>query len=248
MSLKNVKKGIIKKPLAICVYGVEKVGKSKFASQATKPIFLGGEDIDELDADAFPKCNNFQEFLASLDALIKEKHEYKTVVIDTIDSIESLLHEQILSKDKHDIMAKACGGYGAAYTKAAQEMTEVRRKLEILRNEKKMNIIILAHAQKINVIDPVHNLTYISYEMRLDKRAVCIFKDWVQAILFADFKSYKTEKNGEEYLMGKGERQLLTEKRAGHEGGNRFGLPYTMPLEWGEFIKHVTNFYKGESK
>jgi hypothetical protein len=242
--LSQVTSGKVMKPINVLLIGVEGIGKSTFASKAPKPIFVGAEENDELEVARFPRCDSWQNFMECLDALIKEDHDFKTVVVDTIDSIEILLHKQILENDKADSMAKACGGYGAGYVKAANMMTDVRRKLAKLRDEKAMNVIILAHANKVKFSDPVSGIDYDTYEMKLDKRSAPLFKDWVSCVLFANYVNHKTKtSSGKEMLVSVGDRKILTEKRPGHDGKNRFNLPYEINLDWNEFIGYVKDFY-----
>lgn len=247
--LQKINSGKITKPINVLLYGVEGIGKSTFASGAPKPIFIGAEENDELEAHRFPRCDTWAQFLEGLQTLIDEKHDYKTVVVDTIDSVEILLHKMIIDGDKAESMAKACGGYGAGYTKAANEMTNVRRMLARLRDDKGMNVIILAHAQKTKFDEPIHGVSYDTYEMKIDKRVGPLFKDWVSCILFANYVTHKsTNKSGKEILVGIGERKILTEKRPGHDAKNRFNLPYEMNLSFGEFISSVKEFYKPTKK
>lgn len=242
--LTKIESGKQMKPINILLFGVEGIGKSSFASKAPNPIFVGAEENDELEVSRFPRCDSWDDFVSYLDALLNETHEFKTVVVDTIDSVETLLHKKILDSDKASSMSKARGGYGAAYTEAAGEMVEVRRKLARLRDEKKMNVIILAHAQKAKFEEPIHGLSYDTYEMKLDKRVAPLFKDWVSCILFANYVTHKTKNDaGKEYLVGIGERKLLTEKRPGHDGKNRYNMPYEINLSWDDFIGYVKKFY-----
>lgn len=247
--LKQVTSGKVMKPINVLLYGVEGIGKSTFASGAPKPIFIGAEENDELEVDRFPRCDDWETFVSYLDALINEKHDFKTVVIDTIDSVEILLHKMIMAKDGSSSMAKACGGYGAGYTEAVNHMTDIRRKLAQLRDDKNMNVVILAHAQKVKFDDPIHGINYDTYEMKLHKNAGPLFKDWVSCILFANYVTHKTEsKSGKEMLVGIGERKILSEKRPGHDGKNRFDLPYEMNLDWNEFTNHVKKYYSNKKE
>lgn len=245
--LSKIESGKKMRPINVLLYGVEGIGKSSFAANATKPIFVGAEENDELRVDRFPRCDSWDQFKGYLQALVDEKHDFKSVVIDTIDSVEILLHQKILANDKADSMAKACGGYGAGYVKAANEMIDIRRILAKLRDEKNMNVVILAHAIKTKFEEPMHGVTYDTYEMKIDKRVAPLFKDWVSCVLFANYVTHKTKNDsGKEMLVGVGKRKILTEKRPGHDGKNRFNLPYEINLDWNEFIGLVKKYYQGD--
>lgn len=62
-------------------------------------------------------------------------------------------------------------------------------------------------------------------------------------MLFADFKKEVviTEENKKKTTkaMGFGERVLYTEHGAAHDGGNRYGLPTEMALDWPALSKAI---------
>ena len=87
--LDNVSKGKIKKPILAVVYGPDGVGKSTFAASAPHPIFLGTEDgTSHLDVTRFPTPQNFEDVFRAIKELSESKHDYKTLVIDTLDWLE----------------------------------------------------------------------------------------------------------------------------------------------------------------
>jgi hypothetical protein len=79
--LSKLQRGRSAKPPRILCYGIEGVGKSTFASQAPKPVFIQCEDgLDELDVDKFPLATKYDDVLSALAELRQESHEYETVV------------------------------------------------------------------------------------------------------------------------------------------------------------------------
>ena len=82
--LANIQRGRAPTPPRILLYGTEGIGKSTFASEAPKPIFVQTEDgLAEIDCDEFPLATSFDDVLQALAELRAQAHDYETVVIDT---------------------------------------------------------------------------------------------------------------------------------------------------------------------
>lgn len=253
MSLLNqITTGKRMKPLAVLLHGVHGIGKSTFGANSTKPIFVGSEENDELEVARMPKVQTWEQFIEQLTALRDEEHGYKTLVLDTVDSMEQVAQKAILTgANANKTMATAMGGFGKAYEKMRDMFLDVRDHYLIpLRDEKGMNIILLAHTEKVKHEDPITNTQYDHYQSSLHKKIKPIFEDWVSAILFANFELYRAERDfdGKEYAIGDGERRMFTEERPSHIAKNRFGLEYEIALDFKEFAKAVGSYYKGAKK
>ena len=94
--LETIQRGKQARPPRVLLYGVEGIGKSTFGSQAPKPIFLQTEDgLDEIDCDRFPLATKFDDVIAALKSLAAEKHDYESVVIDSLDWLERLVWDKL---------------------------------------------------------------------------------------------------------------------------------------------------------
>lgn len=230
------------KPLAIMAYGLHGLGKSQFGSEFEKPIFVGSEENDELETDRFPRVKKWNELLEQLNYLVKNEHGYKTLVIDAIDTLEQIAQIEILSKaEKGKTMATAFGGYGKAYEKMADMFLDVREKYLVkLRDEKNMNIVILAHAEKNKHEDPLTMTSYDTYSTAIHKKIKPMFQDWVSAIFFITWRNFKVEgDDGKTRAIGDGQRIILTEERPSHIAKNRFELPEEIDYIKGETVKEI---------
>lgn len=222
------------KPLALLVYGVHGIGKTTLPSEAEKPIYVGSEENDEIDCARLPKITSWKQLTEQLNALLTESHDYKTLVIDTMDALEQVAQKDILSgNEKNKTMATAMGGFGKAYEKMSQMFVEIRDNFLVpLRDEKGMNIVILAHAEKTKHEDPMTLTSYDHYTTALHKKVKPVFEDWVSAILFINHWRAKTSLNdGREVAIGDGSRMIFTEERPSHVAKNRFELPYEIEFE-----------------
>lgn len=72
---------------AFLVYGAPGVGKTTLANAFPEALFLATESGTELMEAASVPIGSWEDFLTVLEALRREPHGYKTVVVDTIDNL-----------------------------------------------------------------------------------------------------------------------------------------------------------------
>lgn len=256
MSLLNqVQKGRKLKPLAIMLHAPHGIGKSTFATEAPNPIYIGNEENDELDVARFPKVKTWDDLETQLKTLLEEDHDYKTVVIDTVDGLEQIATHFILSrpKEKATSLEAACGGYGKGPSMMANMFLKIRDNYLIpLRDQKGLNVVLLCHSKKVKHEEAMTLTTYDHYETAIHKKVQGIFEDWVSAILFANYYLVRAETaSGKEYAEGlDGLRMIYTEERPSHVAKNRFNFPYEIEFErtgtWNVIKGLVINHFKKE--
>ena len=92
INLKSLRKGSIARPPRIILYGTHGVGKSSFAAQADRPVFIQTEEgLDALNVTAFPLARSYDEVMEAIGSLYSEDHEFGTVVLDSADWMEQLI-------------------------------------------------------------------------------------------------------------------------------------------------------------
>lgn len=243
-----------RKPLRAIIYGLEGVGKTNFGAKSDKPIFINIEDrIDHLrDKDGnrlkhlgVPKT--FDDVVNQLDYLFNTKHEFKSVVIDTADWLERLVHAKIIGTT-NKTMATAEGGYGAGFQKAESMHIQIRDKLSKLRDERDMNIIITAHYQVRTVKDPESSADYQAFEIKCHDKVGSMWREWADVVLFARFETFvKDGENGEKTIArGTGKRVIQTEKRPTQQAKNCYGLPAEIPYDE-NFYENLMSFIRSKS-
>ncbi|MDP1604854.1 MAG: AAA family ATPase, partial [Legionella sp.] len=73
----------------LLVHGVAGVGKTFFAAASNSPAFILCEDgLGVLKAPHFPLARSYGDVIDALAALHTEDHEFKTVVVDSVDWLE----------------------------------------------------------------------------------------------------------------------------------------------------------------
>lgn len=238
MSLLNqVKKGKQVLPHLALFYGPDGVGKSTIGASAPNPIFFGPElGTMNLDVARFPSPQSWKDMFAACDSLLNENHDYKTLVLDSLDWIELLLHRDICMRDKVASMELACGGYGKAYSEAFNEMTKLRDKLTELRMKKNMNILLICHSRVSEFQDPTTDVGYSRYELKLqDGKNIsnrAMWREYVDSVLFCNFETFSKGDGKQARGVSTRERKMWTERSAAYDAKNRFGLPSELPLNY----------------
>jgi hypothetical protein len=241
--LADVITGIHIGPRRLMIYGTAGVGKSSFASCAPNAIFIQTEDgLGDIDCNKFPLPKSFDDVLTALTSLYTEKHDYKTVVIDSLDWLERLIWGQVCLARQVSSIEDI--GYGKGFTIALGYWREVLDALAALRKERGMTVILVAHA-RIERFENPETEPYDRYVPRLHKLAAAMVIEWCDEVLFASYKVFTvaTDQGFNQKRVqgvGSGERVILTTERPSHIAKNRLSLPDEMPLEWhavGEFIR-----------
>lgn len=239
MTLASVARGkIVSAPRALC-YGPEGIGKSTFGAGAPSPIFLGAEDgTGQLDVSRFPQPETWDDILSAIAVLEREPHEYKTLVIDTLDWVEPIIWAHCCERDKEKTIESY--GYGKGYQVAVDEWRRFLSALERLRSVRKMGVVLLAHSQ-IRTFKNPEGEDFDRYELKLHAKAGGICKEWVDAVLFANFETFaqKNEKTKRVKGISTGARLLYTARTAAYDAKNRYSLPESMSLSWDEFAAGV---------
>jgi hypothetical protein len=238
MTIASVQRGPRTSPPRVLVQGVEKVGKSSFAAGASGAVFVCPEDgVGNLDVARFPEPATWQEMLDAIDELRTQPHDFQYLVLDTLDWLEPLCWAHCCARDgKKDLESY---GYGRGVVVALDEWRTLLAKLEKLRGERGMGVIMLAHSSIRTFRNPT-GPDFDRYELKLDRRASGLVKEWCDAILFAAFEEYVDEdRNKRVRGVSTGARILHTERSAAWDAGNRFNLPPTLPLEWDAYAEAV---------
>ena len=244
--LENIQTGRENKPPRIMVYGQEGVGKSTLGASAPDPIFIQTEDgLGEIDCCKFPLAQSVEDVIIELTALRDEEHNFRTVVIDSLDWLERLIFDEICKEFGVRSIEKADGGYGKGYVDALVHWRKVLALLDDLRNKRGMMVILLAHAKVERFEDP-ENAAYDRYSPRLHKHAASLISEWVDTVLFAT-KRMRVSKDGDSRMIAApigadgGERIIRTNGSPACIAKNRYGLPNEIPLSWDEFIQVYRN-------
>ncbi len=219
--------GKIKQPEFITIHGVDGVGKSSFGASAPKPFFLGPERGTANLNVARLAINNMAEFDQAVIELTNEKHDYQSLVIDSLDHLEALLWNDICERANVTMIEKYEGGYGKGYVEAVRRWREIGSRLSFLRDRKKMNIVLIAHSFIKTFNDPHTNSSYDRYILQLHEKSAAYLREVSDTVLFYNFETITKSEQGQKIAkaFGSGDRILFTERRPAFDAKNRDGLP-----------------------
>jgi hypothetical protein len=243
--ISQVSRGRTAAPRRVLVYGVHGVGKSSFASCAERPVFIQTEDgLGSIDAARFPLATRYGDVIAALGELYTAEHDFRTVVIDSLDWLERLIWAEVCAKRGVESIEDI--GYAKGYTFALQQWREVLAGLDALRNERGMQVVLIAHAAIERFANP-ETETYDRYAPRLQKQASALLQEWADEVLFATYRVLtRTSTEGFDRKrvqgIGTGERVLRTTERPAHVAKNRLSLPDEIPLDFDTYAA----FARGE--
>jgi hypothetical protein len=244
--LDRVTRGKKKRPRRLMLYGMHCVGKSTFASRAPDPIFLDMEDgLDEIDCASFPLIKNYLDVLQALTELYRESHDYKTIVIDSLDWLERVIWEAVCKDQGQDNIEGF--GFGKGYGIALGYWRRIIAGLDLLRYEKKMSTILIAHS-KIEHFESPETESYDRYVPRLHKSATGLITEWCDEVFFATYKIFARkvkEGFGRERTLptseGDLQRIVRTQERPFCLAKSRAKMPEEMGLEWSEYATNLRN-------
>ncbi len=153
--LQQIRTGRHPSPPRFVIYGTEGIGKSTTAAQARKPIFIPTEDgLDQIDCASFPLATSLADVETALQSLINERHDFETVVLDSCDWTERLVWDALCQQFGVASIEKVDGGYAKGYTHALTPWRRILDSLNVLRNQRGMCVILLAHAKVEKFEDP----------------------------------------------------------------------------------------------
>lgn len=239
--LQQIETGRKRRPRRVLLYGTHGIGKSTFGSQADSAVFIQTEDgLGEIECARFPIAQSYDQVMKAIGELYADKHDFRTLVIDSVDWLERLIWTDVCNKRQVDSIEDI--GYAKGYTFALTQWREFLAGLDALRIERNITIVLLAHA-RIERFENPETETYDRYVPRLHKLASQIIQEWCDEVLFATYKVYtKTSDEGfnrkKAKGVGTGERVLRTTERPAHMAKNRLNLPDELPLDWQAYAEH----------
>ena len=187
-----------------------------------------------------PVLKSWEEILQCLQFLHSEEHDYKTVVLDSIDFAEPLVERYVIAQ--HGEQDIESFGFGKGYVHAANEVHQLTGWFDALRNDRGMAVIVIGHSQT-----KVHNApdseSYDRYKLSVRDRIAEHIHNWSDSFLFCNYVSHvvkdeqqgKKKGEGRARAVGVGERVIYTEERPAWRAKNRYGLPPILPLSWQAF-------------
>lgn len=234
MSLSAIRKKTKLKSPKIILYGGAGLGKTTFGASMNKPIFLLTEDgLGKIDVDHFPVAQDWDTFKSNLLTLVNDEHDYKSLVVDSIDWLEPLIWQKACEDNNWKSIEQP--GYGRGYVEVLKYWREYIDLLDRLRDDKNMVILQIAHNQIKRFESPEID-AYDRNELKLHRKASDVLQEHSDCVFFTNFKmgTVKTQGKGGQLTTKAvaGDRVIYTQERPAFLAKNRYGLPEEMPFDW----------------
>tara|TARA_R110002012_G_scaffold69002_1_gene178854 strand:+ start:4578 stop:5345 length:768 start_codon:yes stop_codon:yes gene_type:complete len=236
-------------PPRLVIYGSHGIGKTTFASSAKSPIFIPTEDgLAGVNVDAFPLATSFQDVNDAL-KVIGTTDNYKTIVIDSADWLESLIWNHTCAE--HGKSSIEDFGYGKGYVLALKHWRSLLKTLDYFRTQHGMTTILLAHSE-IKRYDTPDSESYDRYTIKLHKASSALIQEWADVVGFANWKVVTKQSdtgfgNKRTRGIGTGERLLHLEEKPSHVAKSRYKLPEVITLDWASFAKELGDSFNNNN-
>lgn len=208
----------------ILVYGPPKIGKSTFASRFPEALFLECEPgLNQLEVFKLPTYS-WDTFLAACKLVAAGDHQFKTIVIDTIDNAFKSCSDHVCGK--HGIEYEGDMAHGKGWALVKNEWHRVLTRLASL----PYGLILISHAVDKTIETRTGQFT--KTQPSLPDRARAVVLGLVDMILFCDTVAGK-DAAGNVVV----DRVIRTKPHPTYEAGDRTGrLPEQLPLEFNAFF------------
>lgn len=226
--------GKIIKPQKVVIYGPEGIGKSTFAAQFPKPLFIDTEgSTSHLEVDRLPRPTSWQMLKQYIKDIKGDTMGYHTLVIDTADWAERLCEEAVCQSNGK--VGIEDFGYGKGYTYVKEEFGRLLDSLSDL-IDAGMNVVLTAHSIIRKFELPEETGAYDRYELKLGQKAgnqcAALAKEWADMVLFVNYKEIViTTKDNKKKVSG-GKRVMYTAHNPCWDAKNRHGLPDELPFDY----------------
>lgn len=228
--------GKIIKPQKVIIYGPEGIGKSTFASQFPRPLFIDTEgSTSHLEVDRLERPTSWQMLRQDIKDIKADPMGYQSLVIDTADWAERLCEDSICQQ--HGKQGIEDFGYGKGYTYVKEEFGRLLDSLSDL-IDVGLNVVLTAHSIIRKFELPEETGAYDRYELKLGNKAgnqcAALAKEWADMVLFANYKEIVvTSKDGKKKVSG-GKRVMYTAHNPCWDAKNRHGLAEELPFDYQE--------------
>lgn len=253
ISLSKLKSTKSQRPPIIVLYGVDGVGKTSLAAEFPDPLYLqtaGESPPSDVELATPGTIETYGDMLDAIGELLTQPHDFKTVIIDSLDGFEPLLQRataQRIGAESIDSNEKGSpASYGRGYSEADNEWNDYLSGLAELAAQG-IGVVQLAHPDIVRFDSPTSD-PYSRYSLKLHKRANALVRERADIVGFINYRvTLKTADAGFNKKVTHGEsggdRQIHLEERAGFVAKNRYNMPPSIPYKKGQGYSELSKYF-----
>lgn len=192
-------------PMRILVHGEPGTGRKTFCAQAPNPVFLCLDrngpprgvpcwEIVHNDGDAI----RYPDVVAALSRVVDESHEYKTVVVQSMDAIQALIIKEIEEETGQTFSAYNDENRGGGYELIAEHWETFYNYLDVVQRKRNVHVVLIADSRYNAAFGvdsgPTEKRSPFS-RATIDtggQKATGLAKRWAEYMLFLDVKPVTT--------------------------------------------------------
>lgn len=227
--------GVMKAPVKCVLYGPEGIGKSSFAAEAPRPMFIDVEgSTTRLNVNRMmPIPSSLAMLINYVQYVVQNPTICKTLVVDTADWAQKLMVDDVCAKNQKTGIEDF--GYGKGYSYVFEEFGRFLNLLDQV-IDRGINVIVTAHAAMRKFEQPDEMGAYDRWELKLINAQKCnvaaMLKEWADIVLFANYETIVVKNEDKKAKAQGGRRVMYTSHHPCWDAKNRFGLPEKLPLDY----------------
>lgn len=238
-------------PPVSLLYGVDGVGKTSLASEWPGPILYlpteGERPPSDVEMTTPGTIETFHGLLDIFGELLESEHEFKTVIVDSLDGLEALVWAA--TSMRLGLASIEDAGYGKGYIEADTEWKEYLAAVSALARAG-IYVVQLAHPEIVRFDSPTTD-PYSRYTIKLHKRANALVREQADLVLFMNYRVSLKEKDvgfnkKVSHAEGDNERLMHFAEKAGFTAKNRYSMPDNLPFKKGQGFSVIAPYLPSE--
>lgn len=243
IKLNELKKATQHPPI-IVLHGHEGIGKSTTANGFPNAYWLNLENSTyDFEPNQVQVPADYAELLEHLEALAKQPHDYKTLIIDTLDKVESMMSAHICKRNSWTSITEP--SYGKGYGERSSEFQYMWNLIRDLCERRGMAVILIAHSQIVKVQDPILP-EYDKHTLQLYKTENAFVRREADLVGYCMIEAYTSSADGKRNLATTaGKRVVKVRPNPAYDAKTRKS---TMPDELDMSAEAIMQYYRPQNK
>lgn len=231
-------------PAKIAAYAVHGWGKTTLGCHLPNPIVVGPEkgiprNLGFTVKELHPTM--WMQLFETVHSLTYDRHPYDTLVLDTIDWIEPMIHRFVCARDsERKTQMNEAGfklesiedyGYGKGYLVAEEEFRKLITVIDILQAKREMHVAMLMHSITRTFKNPA-GPDFDRFEPQPHQRISKVVAQWAENLIFGFFQvdaakiseDKERSKKARAKGIGSGIRMIGAQDCATYDAKNRVGM------------------------